>query len=492
LAGLASGTLYHYRVQSRDIAGNLAVSQDYSFTTLLSYATTLFYPRMLTTGSAQQDPQNPEFIGFGIANLDSQPATLRFTAYNSAGAPLSGTGITNPVTRVLQPGAQLPIANSDYDLFGAGSAGTDSNGWVKIESTVSSVAGFFMMYDGQLTELDGTDMADTPITSFVFSQIKNNGFNRINIGNPNADPTTLTFSLTGADGTLQASASRDIPAYGALVADLANDIFPGFAPDTTQYVKVTSTRNVLPLELLGKPSRDIESLHGQDATLGGTTLYCPQYVVGGMWRSALSIVSLDSVPAGISLRFIGDDASQIGTTRVLQIAPYGKILIDDPAFFQQPADPQAVSSGYVEITSNSLFAGGIRMTGSVAFGDGAGNLETALPLTTSLDQSIVFSHVSSNNQYFTGVAIVNPNYADAHLTVALYNEDGTLALTTNLTIPARQRISELLTQIFPALAGQQRFSGYFRVTSDVGVASFAAFGTNSLSLISAIPAQIVR
>ncbi|MGA2264196.1 MAG: hypothetical protein ABSH28_22525, partial [Acidobacteriota bacterium] len=80
----------------------------------------------------------------------------------------------------------------------------------------------------------------------------------------------------------------------------------------------------------------------------------------------------------------------------------------------------------------------------------------------------------------------------AHLTVALYNEDGTLALTTNLTIPARQRISELLTQIFPALAGQQLFSGYFRVTSDVGVASFAAFGTNSLSVISAIPGQIVR
>src|SRR5439155_3234534 len=33
LAGLAAGTAYHYRVRSRDAAGNLAVSADLSFTT---------------------------------------------------------------------------------------------------------------------------------------------------------------------------------------------------------------------------------------------------------------------------------------------------------------------------------------------------------------------------------------------------------------------------------------------------------------------------
>jgi len=33
LSGLAAGTLYHYRVKSRDAAGNLAVSGDFSFTT---------------------------------------------------------------------------------------------------------------------------------------------------------------------------------------------------------------------------------------------------------------------------------------------------------------------------------------------------------------------------------------------------------------------------------------------------------------------------
>ena len=33
LAGLAPGTLYHYRLRSRDVAGNLAISGDGTFTT---------------------------------------------------------------------------------------------------------------------------------------------------------------------------------------------------------------------------------------------------------------------------------------------------------------------------------------------------------------------------------------------------------------------------------------------------------------------------
>ena len=34
LSGLTGSTLYHYRVKSKDAAGNLATSSDYTFTTL--------------------------------------------------------------------------------------------------------------------------------------------------------------------------------------------------------------------------------------------------------------------------------------------------------------------------------------------------------------------------------------------------------------------------------------------------------------------------
>ena len=61
--------------------------------------------------------------------------------------------------------------------------------------------------------------------------------------------------------------------------------------------------------------------------------------------------------------------------------------------------------------------------------------------------------------------------------------------TTTKTIPSHQRSSKLLTEIFPALVGQNQTSGYIRLTVDQPVASFALFGTNNLSALSAVPAQ---
>ncbi len=44
---------------------------------------------------------------------------------------------------------------------------------------------------------------------------------------------------------------------------------------------------------------------------------------------------------------------------------------------------------------------------------------------------------------------------------------------------------------FPDLIGQDISSGYVRLTADKGVASFALFGPNNLSVLSAVPPQVV-
>ncbi|HYK87427.1 MAG TPA: hypothetical protein VE398_01560, partial [Acidobacteriota bacterium] len=85
--------------------------------------------------------------------------------------------------------------------------------------------------------------------------------------------------------------------------------------------------------------------------------------------------------------------------------------------------------------------------------------------------------------------ILNPNETSATATIDLYGPDGKLEASVNQAIPARQRRSKLLTEYFPALVGKNRTSGYFKITVDRGVACFALFGTQSLSVLSAIPAQ---
>jgi hypothetical protein len=52
-----------------------------------------------------------------------------------------------------------------------------------------------------------------------------------------------------------------------------------------------------------------------------------------------------------------------------------------------------------------------------------------------------------------------------------------------------QKKSKLLTEFFPALVGQDLASGYILINSTQPIASFSLFGTNSSSVLSAIPPQ---
>ena len=92
-----------------------------------------------------------------------------------------------------------------------------------------------------------------------------------------------------------ASISKSIDANGALVADLFGDIFPGIAPDPGAYIRVSASNGVQAFELLRKGTGDIATLPAQDYSAGATTLYSPQYVMGGIYRSTLSIINLDSM-----------------------------------------------------------------------------------------------------------------------------------------------------------------------------------------------------
>ena len=67
LTGLTPGTLYHYRVKSRDAAGNLATSGDYTFTT-----------------SSTPDTTPPVISGITVSNITATSATVFWTTSEPA------------------------------------------------------------------------------------------------------------------------------------------------------------------------------------------------------------------------------------------------------------------------------------------------------------------------------------------------------------------------------------------------------------------------
>jgi hypothetical protein len=487
LSGLSPNTLFHYRVKSRDAAGNTAISGDYTVTTPTADGNfVLTLPRFFA-GTPADGPQTVQgsdenLIGMALTNTGMTPASLTFTALDSEGSLIAGPGIINPKTSTLGPRAQVGLL--DAALFGDAFVASPDRGWIKLETSSPDVRGFFLDFNTSLSFMDGGNFGSSPTTDFAFTEIQPVGTTRINIVNGNPEEVSVTVSLMRSDGVLRSSQSRVISPNGALVTDLYGDLFYGLQPDPTEYVRIHATGGVVPFELMQKSTGDISSLAAQDTAEGGTTLYSPQYVVGGPWHTNLSVINLDARAGVVTLRLFGGDGVQIGPSREMPIEAFGKLRISDSWFFTSPA-PGAIVAGYIEIMSD-----GVRLAGSTVFGDGTGKtFDTALPLISNLKNSVLFSHIASNDQYFTGIAILNPNVVDARATIEIYAADGQLIDSRQELIPAKQRSSRLLTEYFPSLVGKNQASGYIRIISDIPVASFALFGTNDLSVLSAIPSQ---
>jgi glucose/arabinose dehydrogenase len=431
-----------------------------------------YFPRLTSTSS--------EYTGLGLTNFGSDTANLTFTAYDRNGMLISGTDILNPSPLALQAGGQIALIADE--IFGGGLPSANPLGWVKLESTVDKIAAFFLTFNAGLTALDGADATSLTPSFVVFPEIEPQGSTLLQIANPYPTTASLTVRLVAADGTVRASATRSVIGNGVL-AEQADKLFPGVVQSRSDYSQVVSDQGIASFEYLTKAETLARGLNGQDATAGATTLYAPQYAAGGPYLSTISVVNLDPDPASLVLRLLGDDGTQTGNTRQIAISGYGKAYIDDPLFFSDfGVEPV---QGCLQVTSN-----GARLTGSISFSDPAQvTFSSALPLVSSFKRNIVFSQVASNSTYFTGIAIFNPGNTDAGARIEVFDKTGDLLASHETTIRARGRSSKLLTEYFPNLAGEDLHSGYIRISSDVGIAAYAVYGTTNLTALSAIPAQ---
>ena len=201
-------------------------------------------------------------------------------------------------------------------------------------------------------------------------------------------------------------------------------------------------------------------------------------------HSTVSIINLESRHGAVTLRFFGDYAIQFGSSRTIPIEGHGKISIDDPDFFGKPPKGEMLQ-GYLEIQSD-----GVRLTGSVVFSDsGRHAFSAALPLAAELRSTTLFGHVASDSENFTGLAVLNPQAEEVVATIDLHAADGTIEASTTERIPAKQRRSRLVTEIFPALSTQNQRSGYIRVTANKPVAAHVMIWRYDLSAVSPVPPQ---
>ena len=467
LAGSAAVT-----VSSPSVAGG-SVSNPATFT-ISPHALSLFFPSLSLASSAD------DVTGIALVNLGGRTANFTLTAFDQTGTPISGSAITNPATLTLPAWQQLSMADSE--IFGPGLPGSRISGWIRLEGDVARVAGFFLNFDGSLTKLDGADVSGAKLTSFVLPEAGAGA--AIRVANPNEGPAAIMLQLMSADGGVRTEVSRTIQPHGILLGTV-RDIFPGTTANPGDYIRADSSSGVVPYESFGPSSGDTAGLNGQDAGTSYWTLYAPQYVTGGGdWQSTLSVVNLDADPGTVRFRLVGDDGVQIGATRTLPIAGRGKISITAQDFFL--AAGPAIVQGSVEIVGT-----GVRLAGSVAFGRATpGGFHTALPLAAARHLQLTFSQVASDVNFYTGLAILNPDSAPLRAAIRVYDAGGNEIANKVVDLPAFGRVSRLLTEYFPELGERQISEGYMIVEAIKNLVAFAVFGAKNLTALSAVPPQI--
>jgi hypothetical protein len=167
------------------------------------------------------------------------------------------------------------------------------------------------------------------------------------------------------------------------------------------------------------------------------------------------------------------------------MAAKGKLWINDPQFFGASSAEQL--AGYVAIS-----APGARLAGSVTFGDARQETyASTLPLVGLLQRNLFFSQLASDQTYYTGLAVLNPGPDIALVTLEAFAPDARRLGMVQLVISGGKKLSRVLTELLPGLAGQDIRAGYIRLTSNRDIAAYAVFGTHAGTALSAIPAQAI-
>ena len=444
----------------------------------------LIFPALVPRTGSVFETTRAVFAGLAVANLGSSPTSLTLTAFDQTGRLPAGPDVVNPKIWPASLAAGEQMAKMEFEIFGPGLPAENGAGWIRLDDSTGRAAGFFLIFNDVVTLLDGMDASARLMSALVVPELGPGGFTELRIVNPGPQACLARIELVGADGTARAPAIlRLLAARGALIETVAG-LFPGIEPDGSEYLRVHTSQGTVACALMGSAGRYLKVLGGQDLGAGATTLYSPQYVVGGDWRSDLSIINLDGEAGSVTLAFYDRAGVLQGVPRTLDIQGEGKLRIEAQDFFVAPQ--QAAREGYLSISSN-----GVRLAGSVSFGDRAQErLASALPLVAELQSEVVFSQLASDATYYTGIALINPDEAAAHVAVRVHDAAGNLIGERLIELSAGESISRVLWQIVPELENREIHSGYIRLSSDRAIASFALYGSNDA--LSAVPPQVIR
>jgi DNA-binding beta-propeller fold protein YncE len=178
---------------------------------------------------------------------EDEAEALRLTVVLSA-LGNDGALLAAPVTLQLEAGRS--VRESVADLFGFEDSGRVISGWILVEADKEGLVGAAEMQLFEGRAMTTVPLQDRTGTDLVFSHVAQGvGLSTgLALINPGTSTARIAVEVFFADGELNRRTEFDLPA-GSRDARLLDEYFPSFGEQVGGYIRVTSDRGLVGLEL---------------------------------------------------------------------------------------------------------------------------------------------------------------------------------------------------------------------------------------------------
>jgi hypothetical protein len=278
------------------------------------------------------------------------------------------------------------------------------------------------------------------------------------------DPLTRQFTQTTGNMTLNRQEHTAILLTGG----------------TQGYLRVTSS--------MGQLFTEVYSNGGATTSINGINvekyadirrIYSPQFVISSDYITLLNVINgnQDS-PALVAITLHHPDGTVLATmTRLLPKNSQLKGNLVD--LFHDTIELQS-GAGWLEISSNIG-----RVVGTVSFTNSENAFLTSIELSGTPMNNFLFPLVSEDEDFQTGLALLNSGDQPAHVQLELWGVSGTLDVSSTITLAPQSRISQILPQMFPGMSSRR--AGNVRIRSDRPIHGIGVMYDHQLRFFSYIP-----
>lgn len=257
-----------------------------------------------------------------------------------------------------------------------------------------------------------------------------------------------------------------------------SDIFGGSFPDNMKgWGKIYTTGNATlsGMETFKVKAEDIYNVAGLSLPSELTdTLYFPHiHVEGGYWWTGIAVNNAAEISFPVTFHAMASDGTELDTVTWI-IDPYSKLVKLAQNLWTDKGKDFPENTAWIKVTATERKIIGYELFGTLE--SQGRRLLAGLNSPIEGHKELIFPHVESNENYWTGIAFVNIGEENATVTATAYDNDGKELLT--ITISDSFKPNEKYVNTVKNMFNSQVPDGttYIKVSSTSNIVGFELWG----------------